>query len=66
MFQTARWVGGFILQVEIDARLAEPRQIEFEEMRIRGPVEVGLDPPHGFGAPVAIDTLGHVVGGPGA
>ena len=61
MFQTARWVGGFILQVEIDARLAKPRQIEFQEMRIRGPVEVGLDPPDGFGDPVAIDARRHVV-----
>ncbi len=55
MLEAAGRVGRLVLEIKVDAGRGEARQIDPDEMRVGGAVEVSFDQAHGVRDPIAVD-----------
>ena len=66
MLEAAGRVGRLVLEIKVDAGRGEARQIDPNEMRVGGAVEVGFDQAHGVRDPIAVGRRSAPVAGFGA
>jgi hypothetical protein len=66
MLEAAGRVGRLVLEIKVDAGRGEARQIDPNEMRVGGAVEIGFDQAHGVRDPIAVGRRSAAVAGFGA
>jgi hypothetical protein len=63
MLEAAGRVGRLVLEIKVDARRRKVRQVDPDEMRVGGAIEVGFNQPHGVGDLITVDRRAPAVAG---
>ena len=63
MFEAPGRVGRLVLEIKVDAGSGKARQVDPDEMRIGGAVEISFNQPNGVGDPIAVDHRTPAVAG---
>ena len=66
MLEAPGRVGRLVFEIKVDAGSGKARQVDPDEMRIGGAVEISFNQPHGVGDPIAVDRRAPAVAGLGA
>ena len=63
MLEAAGRVGRLVLEIKVDAGSGKARQVDPDEMRVGGAVEISFNQANGVGDPIAVDRRTSVVAG---
>ena len=66
MLEAPGRVGRLVFEIKVDAGSGKARQVDPDEMRVGGAVEISFNQPHGVGDPIAVDRRAPAVAGLGA